>query len=58
LPYVPHTDDDVRAMLDRIGVRTIDELFDEIPGELRVDSLPGVPEALSEMELMRLAAEN
>jgi glycine dehydrogenase subunit 1 len=44
-------------MLDRIGVRTIDELFDEIPGELRVDSLPGVPEALSEMELMRLAAE-
>ncbi|MEX1993877.1 MAG: aminomethyl-transferring glycine dehydrogenase subunit GcvPA [Steroidobacteraceae bacterium] len=57
MPYVPHTDGDVRTMLDRIGVGAIDDLFDEIPRELRVDTLPGVPEALSEMELMRLAAE-
>lgn len=57
MPYIPHTNDDVRAMLDRIGARTIDDLFDEIPAELLVDSLPGVPEALSEMEVSRLAAE-
>jgi glycine dehydrogenase subunit 1 len=57
LPYIPHTTDDIRAMLDRIGARTIDDLFDEIPKALRVDSLPGVPEALSEMEVSRLAAE-
>ncbi len=57
MPYIPHTEDDIRAMLDRIGARTIDDLFDEIPKELRVDSLPGVPEALSEMEISRLAAE-
>ena len=44
-------------MLDRIGVESIDQLFDEIPPELRVDSLPGVPEALCEMEVARLAAE-
>jgi len=57
VPYIPHTDADIRLMLDRIGVDGIDRLFDEIPAELRVDALPGVPEALSEMEVARLAAE-
>jgi glycine dehydrogenase subunit 1 len=57
VPYIPHTDADVRAMLERIGVGAIDQLFDEIPAELRVDSLTGVPEGLSEMEIARLAAE-
>ena len=56
MPYIPHTDADVRTMLDRIGVATIDALFDEIPKELRVDALPGVPEALTEMDISRLAA--
>ena len=57
MPYIPHTGADIRAMLDRIGVDRIDQLFDEIPPELRVDSLPGVPESLCEMEVARLAAE-
>ncbi len=57
MPYIPHTDADVRAMLDRIGVDSIDALFDEIPQQLRVDALPGVPEALTEMDISRLAAE-
>jgi glycine dehydrogenase subunit 1 len=56
MPYIPHTPDDVRAMLDRIGAAAIDDLFDEIPPTLRVDALPGVPEAMSEMEISRLAA--
>jgi glycine dehydrogenase subunit 1 len=56
MPYIPHTGEDVRLMLDRIGAASIDELFDEIPKELRVDSLPGVPAALSEMEVARLLA--
>ena len=56
MPYIPHTGEDVRAMLDRIGAASIDELFDEIPQELRVNSLPGIPVALSEMEVARLVA--
>ncbi|MEX0735591.1 MAG: aminomethyl-transferring glycine dehydrogenase subunit GcvPA [Steroidobacteraceae bacterium] len=56
MPYIPHTGEDIRAMLDRIGVRAIDDLFDEIPRELRIDALTGVPEALPEMEVARLAA--
>ncbi|MBX3702483.1 MAG: aminomethyl-transferring glycine dehydrogenase subunit GcvPA [Steroidobacteraceae bacterium] len=57
MPYIPHTAADVRAMLGRIGVERIEDLFDEIPRALRVDALPGVPPALSEMEVSRLAAE-
>jgi glycine dehydrogenase subunit 1 len=56
LPYIPHTPDDVRAMLERIGARSIDDLFDEIPKALRIDALPGVPDALTEMDVARLAA--
>ena len=56
MPYIPHTPGDVRAMLDRIGVDAIDRLFEEIPPELRVDSLPGVPDALCEMDVARLTA--
>jgi glycine dehydrogenase subunit 1 len=57
VPYIPHTADDVRVMLERIGVESIDGLFDEIPAALRVESLPGVPDALTEMEVSRLALE-
>jgi len=55
MPYIPHTSDDVRTMLDRIGVGTIDDLFDEIPKALRIDALEGVPDALPEMDVARLA---
>jgi glycine cleavage system P protein (glycine dehydrogenase) subunit 1 len=55
VPYIPHTAEDVRAMLDRIGVGAIDDLFDEIPKALRVDALEGVPDALPEMDVARLA---
>jgi glycine dehydrogenase subunit 1 len=54
MPFIPHTDDDVREMLDTIGASSIDELFDEIPAELVIDQLEGVPEAISEMEITRL----
>ena len=57
MPYIPHTPEDIRAMLDRIGAHSIDDLFDEIPAALRIDSLAGVPEALSEMDVARLAGE-
>ena len=44
------------ARLDRIGAGSIDDLFDEIPPALRIDALPGVPAALPEMDVARLAA--
>jgi len=57
MPFNPHTESDVRAMLDAIGVRSIDQLFEEIPASLRVKSLAGVPEALNEMDVGRIMHE-
>jgi len=54
MPFIPHTEDDVRNMLETIGVDRIDDLFDEIPTELLIDELDGIPEALNEMEVVRL----
>lgn len=57
MPFIPHTEADIASMLDAIGVDSIDDLFDEIPPQLRVDALPGVPAALNEMEVTRLMHE-
>ena len=57
MPFIPHTDDDTREMLEAIGASGIDELFDEIPAELMIASLDGIPEAMSEMEISRLMRE-
>lgn len=54
MPFIPHTEDDVQHMLGAIGANSIDELFDEIPPELLIEGLTGVPDALSEMEISRL----
>ena len=57
MPFIPHTEDDVREMLQTIGASGIEALFDEIPQNLRVRSLDDVPEGLSELEIMRLMSE-
>jgi glycine dehydrogenase subunit 1 len=54
MPFIPHTDDEVAGMLETIGVNSIDDLFDEIPRDLLIKDLEGVPDALSEMEISRL----
>ncbi len=54
MPFIPHTDDDVRAMLAAIGVDDIDRLFDEIPADLRADGLRDLSPGLSEMAVTRL----
>ncbi|MDJ0739886.1 MAG: aminomethyl-transferring glycine dehydrogenase subunit GcvPA [Gammaproteobacteria bacterium] len=54
MPFIPHTEDDVRQMLATIGVDSIDDLFDEIPADLRAGELQHVPEGMSEMEVTAL----
>jgi len=44
-------------MLDAIGVDSTEQLFDEIPENLRCGELTALPEALSEMESAQLMAE-
>ena len=57
MPFIPHTDADIATMLKTIGVASIDELFDEIPAELLIDELSGIPAADSEMTVTRRMRE-
>lgn len=57
MPFIPHTEADIEAMLKAVGVASIDELFDEIPATLRADALKHVPPAAAEMEIARLMGE-
>src|SRR5438270_7478687 len=57
MPFIPHTEDDVRAMLAAIGANTIDDLFDEIPASLRSAGLTQVPPGVGEMEITRVMHE-
>ncbi len=60
-PYIPNTEDDRRAMLDRIGIRSVDELFADVPAEFRIGGLnlpPALPELDLTREMSKLAARN
>ncbi|SCZ58440.1 aminomethyl-transferring glycine dehydrogenase subunit GcvPA [Thiohalomonas denitrificans] len=57
MPFIPHTEADVKAMLETVGVDTIEALFDEIPAELRSDGLNELSAGLNEMEIGRLMQE-
>ncbi len=49
--YILNTAEDQRAMLDAIGVASLDDLFAQIPPELRLKRSLDIPPALSEIEL-------
>ena len=51
MTYIPNTDDDLRTMLARIGVASIDDLFASIPANLKRQGLLDLPPGLTEMEL-------
>ncbi len=61
MSYVANTDAQRQEMLTEVGVSSVQELFDQIPSELRAQSFD-LPEGLSELEvrsrLEKLAAKN
>lgn len=61
MSYIPNTEQDQRAMLDAIGVDTVEDLFDVVPEQVRFPDLD-LPAGMSEVEvgqlLQDLAAEN
>ena len=62
MSYVPNTPDERAAMLSKVGVASVDDLFANIPAALRLDRPLDIPPALGEMELQshisRLAKKN
>lgn len=49
--YFPHTEDDLREMLAKAGVSSLDELYKEVPESIRFKGDYDLPEAKSEMEI-------
>ncbi|MEZ4601460.1 MAG: aminomethyl-transferring glycine dehydrogenase subunit GcvPA [Syntrophotaleaceae bacterium] len=51
--YLPHTEDEIRAMLEVIGVKSLDDLFRGIPEDYRLQGDLPLPPALDEWQLDR-----
>ncbi|MBP2634616.1 MAG: gcvPA [Firmicutes bacterium] len=49
--YLPHTPQDRQAMLTAIGVKAVEDLFVDIPADLRLARSLALPAAMSEPEL-------
>ncbi|MDE6409880.1 MAG: aminomethyl-transferring glycine dehydrogenase subunit GcvPA, partial [Muribaculaceae bacterium] len=60
--YIPHTEEDISAMLEKIGVNSVDDLFADIPSEVIFKEEYDIPSAMSEIELRKhfkeLASKN
>ena len=52
--YFPHTGDDLQAMLARVRVKSVDDLFAEIPEEVRFRKDYALPQSASELEVRQL----
>ena len=50
-PYFPQTEGDVSAMLSRIGVQSLRDLYADVPEEFLLKEAPDLPDALSEEEV-------
>ena len=51
--YLPLTPDDRQAMLNTVGVSSIDALFDDVPDAARLDGPVDLPRRATEMEVER-----
>jgi len=60
--YFPHTDEEMRDMLKVAGVKSLDDLYSDVPQDLQLQGDYELPESMSEMEVRRhfddLAAAN
>lgn len=57
MPFIPHSQDEVKSMLATVGVKEVAQLFDEIPTDVRCQPLHDIPDAINEMSLGRIMAE-
>ena len=51
--YIPHTEEDCREMLETIGVKTTEDLFEPVPNEVRLNKPLNLPPPLSEPDLLQ-----
>ena len=62
LCYFPQTEEDIRVMLERIGVSSLDDLYSDVPADFIYKGEYELPDALSEQQVRdhfaRLASKN
>jgi glycine dehydrogenase subunit 1 len=51
--YIPHTEEDCQKMLEVIGLKKVEDLFEHIPKGYRLSKPLTLPEPLSEPDLLR-----
>ena len=60
--YFPQTSEDIRAMLDRIGVNSLDDLYADVPADCLYKGEYDLPDAMTELQVRDyfegLAAKN
>jgi glycine dehydrogenase subunit 1 len=55
--YLPHTDSDIKTMLSRCGATSLEDLYVDVPAELRLKHAYNLPKSMSEIELRRYFEE-
>ena len=60
--YMPHSEEDVKQMLKKVGVDSLDSLYSDVPSEVILKKEYEIPSCMSEIELRKhfkeLAAKN
>ena len=52
--YFPHTDADLQAMFQKVGIKSLDDLYAEVPEQIRFRGEYQLPEEMSEIEVRQL----
>lgn len=52
--FFPHTTEDIRLMLERAGMKSLDDLYSDVPEQIRFRGEYELPEAMSEAEVRSL----
>lgn len=51
--YFPHTDEDIRLMLERVGAGRLEDLYSDVPSDVLYGKEYSLPDAMSELEIRR-----
>ena len=49
--YFPHTEEDIKQMLDKIGVSSLDDLYGDVPSDFIYKKEYDLPEAMTEQQV-------
>ena len=51
--YFPQTEEDIKEMLDVSGVKSLSDLYGEIPEELKLNREYNIPSEMSEIDIRK-----